>query len=103
MNRYYKVRDSIGLQNWAPLDCKNCAFGLQNWNFIDCTKILPHFRALKLALAPFCVCSDCELPMYLKYLQQDESPQDYLIYLYDIKRVLFVLWYEFCLSKMSIS
>ena len=40
--------------------------------------------------------------MYLKYLQQDESPQDYLIYLYDTERVLPVLWYEFYLSKMSI-
>ena len=41
--------------------------------------------------------------MYLKYLQQDESLQDYLIYLYDSERVLPVLWYEFYLSKMSIS
>ena len=41
--------------------------------------------------------------MYLKYLQQDESSQDYLIYLYDTERVLLVLWYEFYLSKMSIS
>ena len=35
---------SIGLQNWAPLACKTGAPLHQN---------LPHFRALKLALAPF--------------------------------------------------
>ena len=37
--------------------------------------------------------------MYLKYLQQDESPQDYLIYLNNTERVLAALWYEFYLSK----
>ena len=41
--------------------------------------------------------------MYLKYLQHDEGPQNYLIYLYDTEKVLPVLWYEFYLSKMSIS
>ena len=72
MNRYYKVRDHwlAKTVHWlAKLE-------------LHCTKILPHFRALKLALAPFC--ADCELPMYLKYLQQDESPLDYLIYLYNM-------------------
>ena len=77
MNRYYKVRDSIGLQNWAPLDCKNwallaCKIGAplhQDFTPFLCAKI--NARSI--------LCADCELPMYLKYLQQDESQRDYLI------------------------
>ena len=61
-NRYCKVRASIGLQNWAPLDCKTgrlhwlaklCSIGLQNWSSIA-PRFLPHFRALKLALHFVC-------------------------------------------------
>ena len=73
-NRYCKVKDSIGLQNWAPLDCKNCApldcktglhwlaklggsIGLQNWDSIA-PKSTP-FSCAKIS-APFYVCSDCQ-------------------------------------------
>ena len=48
-NRYCKVRDTIGLQNWAPLACKTGgSIGLQ------LHQNLPHFRALKLALHFMC-------------------------------------------------
>ena len=49
-NRYCKVRASIGLQNWALLDCKT---GL-NW----IAKSTP-FSCAKIS-APFYVCSDCQ-------------------------------------------
>ena len=61
-NRYCKVRGSIGLQNWAPLDCKT---GRLHWIAKTGAPFSPKstpFSSAKIS-ASFYVCSDCELPM----------------------------------------
>ena len=51
-NRYCKVRASIGLQNWAPLDCKTGLHWLAKSTPFSCAKIS--------ARSIFWLCSDCQ-------------------------------------------
>ena len=53
--------------------------------------------------ALLCFAVTGQLPMYLKYLQHNLSPQDYLTCLNEFEKGLPVLWYEFYLFKIRIS